>query len=126
MKRSRDPQEDEGYPTPEPEVSTGQTSGAKTTRATKITELDESAVDDEEDNTDHTFTMKCSLPPHRDVVSFNTYAEYEAHHNRTHTNRCVECGKNFPSEHLLNVHIEECHDAFAAVRREKGEHTVRS
>ncbi|KAI6090363.1 hypothetical protein F4821DRAFT_29508 [Hypoxylon rubiginosum] len=67
--------------------------------------------------------MKCSLPPHRDVVSFNTYAEYEAHHNRTHTNRCVECGKNFPSEHLLNVHIEECHDAFAAVRREKGEHT---
>ncbi|OTA95723.1 hypothetical protein M434DRAFT_393584 [Hypoxylon sp. CO27-5] len=67
--------------------------------------------------------MRCSLPPHRDVLSFKTYAEYEAHHNRTHMNRCVECGKNFPSEHLLNVHIEECHDVFAAVKRERGEHT---
>lgn len=122
MKRSRDPQEDEGYSTPEPEVSSERTSDTASSRATKITELDESAVDD---GPNPTFTMKCSLPPHRDVVSFRTYAEYEAHHNRTHTNRCVECGKNLPSEHLLNVHIEECHDAFAAVRREKGEHTVR-
>ncbi|XXH04627.1 Component of the SF3b subcomplex of the U2 snRNP [Hypoxylon texense] len=120
MKRSRDSQEDEGYSTPEPEVSSEKTSDTASPRATKITELDESAVDDSPDTT---FAMKCSLPPHRDVVSFRTYAEYEAHHNRTHTNRCVECGKNFPSEHLLNVHIEECHDAFAAVKREKGEHT---
>lgn len=67
--------------------------------------------------------MRCSLPPHRDVLSFKSYAEYESHHNKTHMNRCVECAKNFPSEHLLNIHIEECHDAFAAVRREKGEHT---
>ncbi|KAI1761458.1 hypothetical protein GGR53DRAFT_505570 [Hypoxylon sp. FL1150] len=123
MKRSRDPQEDEGYPTPEPEVSADKTSDAAGPRATKIAELDESAIDDSEDSFNHTFTMKCSLPPHRDVVSFKTYAEYEAHHNRTHTNRCVECGKNLPSEHLLGIHIEECHDAFAAVRREKGEHT---
>ncbi|KAK6843769.1 hypothetical protein PG987_004629 [Apiospora arundinis] len=28
-----------------------------------------------------------------------------------------------PSDHLLSVHIEEQHDAFAAVLREKGEHT---
>ncbi|KAI1777942.1 hypothetical protein F4818DRAFT_408497 [Hypoxylon cercidicola] len=120
MKRSRDPQEDEGYSTPESEDTSDKTSDAANPRATKITELDESAVDDD---TNHTFAMKCSLPPHRDVVSFKTYAEYEAHHNRTHTNRCIECGKNFPSDHLLNVHIEECHDAFAAVKREKGEHT---
>ncbi|KAI1450882.1 hypothetical protein F5Y02DRAFT_6608 [Annulohypoxylon stygium] len=127
MKRSREPEEDEESLSPEPEVRIISTSisGSASPREstalppTKITELDEHAVDD--DNTN--FTMKCSLPPHRDILSFRSYAEYEAHHNRTHTNRCVECRKNFPSDHLLNVHIEECHDVFAAVKRERGEHT---
>ncbi|KAI1393409.1 uncharacterized protein F4822DRAFT_384554 [Hypoxylon trugodes] len=126
MKRSREPEEDEESLSPEPEVSSEKASDGASPRPiglppTKITELDESAIDDDDDG--NTFAMKCSLPPHRDVMSFKTYAEYEAHHNGTHTNRCVECGRNFPSEHLLNVHIEECHDAFAAVKREKGEHT---
>ncbi|KAI1465276.1 uncharacterized protein F4812DRAFT_462119 [Daldinia caldariorum] len=128
MKRSREPEEDEQVSSPEPEASSGKISNSASPREVerlppaKITELDESAVDDADDE-NGTFIMKCSLPPHRDVLSFRTYTEYEAHHNRTHTNRCVECGKNFPSEHLLNVHIEEWHDAFAAVKREKGEHT---
>lgn len=127
MKRSREPDEDKDPSSPEPEVSSERTSDSPSPREieafppAKIAELDESAVDDD----NNTFTMRCSLPPHRDIMSFKTYAEYEAHHNKTHMNRCVECGKNFPSEHLLNIHIEECHDAFAAVRREKGEHTVR-
>lgn len=128
MKRSREPEEDEDHSSPEPEGSSDRISKSASPRValverfppTKITGLDESAVDDDSE----TFIMRCSLPPHRDVLSFKTYAEYEAHHNRTHMNRCVECSKNFPSEHLLNVHIEECHDAFAAVKREKGEHTV--
>ncbi|OTB00109.1 hypothetical protein M426DRAFT_15760 [Hypoxylon sp. CI-4A] len=125
MKRSREPEEDEESLSPEPDVSSVRTSNTASPREieglppTKITELDESAVDDETP----TFAMRCSLPPHRDIMSFKTYAEYEAHHHRNHMNRCVECGKNFPSDHLLNVHIEECHDAFAAVKREKGEHT---
>ncbi|OTB20681.1 hypothetical protein K445DRAFT_313172 [Daldinia sp. EC12] len=127
MKRSREPEED-ALSSPEPEASSDKISNSASPREVeplppaKITELDESAVDDDDDE-NGTFIMKCSLPPHRDVLSFRTYTEYEAHHNRTHMNRCVECGKNFPSEHLLNVHIEECHDAFAAVKREKGEHT---
>ncbi|KAI0180510.1 hypothetical protein GGR52DRAFT_588092 [Hypoxylon sp. FL1284] len=140
MKRSRDPQEDEAYPASESDVtSDGRTPDIRSPeivadglRPRKIKEIDESAIDDDEGDDDsntttatnnRTFIMKCSLPPHRDVMSFKTYAEYEAHHHQTHTNRCVECSKNFPSEHLLTVHIEECHDAFAAVRREKGEHT---
>ncbi|KAI8962479.1 hypothetical protein F5Y11DRAFT_191438 [Daldinia sp. FL1419] len=126
MKRSREPEDD--LSSPESGVSSEKISNSASPREieslppTKITELDDSAVDDNNDD-DNTFIMKCSLPPHRDVLSFRTYTEYEAHHNRTHTNRCVECGKNFPSEHLLNVHIEEWHDAFAAVKRDKGEHT---
>ncbi|KAI5867953.1 hypothetical protein GGS23DRAFT_591762 [Durotheca rogersii] len=126
MKRSREPDEGGDYSSPEPEsipsraTPDGSTSPreAAAIPPAKIAELDESAV-----NTTDTFAMRCSLPPHREVLSFKTYAEYESHHNRTHTNRCVECGKNLPSEYLLNVHIEECHDVFVAVKREKGEHT---
>ncbi|KAJ4262199.1 hypothetical protein NW757_000464 [Fusarium falciforme] len=67
--------------------------------------------------------MRCNLPPHREPLAFKTYDEYEVHYNKSHTNRCLECRKNFPSEHLLNVHIEECHDPLVTVKREKGEHT---
>ncbi|KAJ2980203.1 hypothetical protein NUW58_g7009 [Xylaria curta] len=116
MKRSREPEE-------EPQNGLGSLDdlnrledGAQP--ATKITELDESAVDTSSD-----IAMRCSLPPHREALSFTTYGDYEAHYNKSHTNRCAECHKNFPSEHLLNVHFEDCHDVFAAVRREKGEHT---
>ncbi|KAI0400878.1 hypothetical protein F4802DRAFT_468467 [Xylaria palmicola] len=86
--------------------------------ATKIPELDESAVDTGSD-----VAMRCSLPPHREALTFTTYGDYEAHYGKAHTNRCAECRKNFPSEHLLNVHFEDCHDVFLAVKREKGEHT---
>ncbi|KAK3313852.1 hypothetical protein B0H66DRAFT_537105 [Apodospora peruviana] len=67
--------------------------------------------------------IRCSLPPHQESLVFTTYQEYEAHYNQTHTNRCLECRKNFPSAHLLGLHIEEVHDAFAAVKRDRGERT---
>ena len=70
--------------------------------------------------------MKCSLPGHAESLSFTSYDEYQTHYQKSHTNRCLECRGNFPSAHLLGVHIEECHDSFVAVKREKGEHTVRS
>ncbi|KAI1505564.1 zinc finger protein [Biscogniauxia marginata] len=117
MKRSREPEE-EASPEPAVGLFHGVTSQEAGLPASKITELDESAIDTSED-----VAMRCSLPPHREVMSFGTYGEYEAHYSKTHTNRCVECRKNFPSEHLLNVHFEDCHDVFAAVKREKGEHT---
>ena len=72
-------------------------------------------------NTDAT-AMTCLL--HRTKLTFGSYQEYESHYNKEHVNRCLECRKNFPSAHLLALHIEECHDAFAAAKREKGEHTV--
>ncbi|KAK6217805.1 hypothetical protein LQW54_003314 [Pestalotiopsis sp. IQ-011] len=97
-------------------------SPAAEVRVSKITELDESAVDELNSSA---AAMSCSLPGHREPLSFRTYTEYEAHYIKAHTNRCSECRKNFPSDHLLNVHIEECHDSFAAVLREKGEHTKR-
>lgn len=68
--------------------------------------------------------MHCSLPPHRETLSFASYEEYEVHYNQAHVNRCLECRKNFPTGHFLNLHIEENHDALVSVRRERGEKTV--
>ncbi|KAI8628697.1 hypothetical protein F5Y19DRAFT_485499 [Xylariaceae sp. FL1651] len=116
MKRSREPEEE--YPKDPIGLPDGLRLEEIAHPATKITELDELAVDTSSD-----IAMRCSLPPHREVLPFTTYSDYEAHYNKSHTNRCVECHKNFPSEHLLNIHFEDCHDVFAAVKREKGEHT---
>lgn len=68
--------------------------------------------------------MYCSLPPHRETLSFTSYEEYEVHYNQAHVNRCLECRKNFPTGHFLNLHIEENHDALVSVRKERGEKTV--
>jgi hypothetical protein len=68
--------------------------------------------------------MRCSLPPHRQTLNFASFEEYDVHYAKTHVNRCVECRKNFPTEHFLNLHIEENHDALVSVRRERGEKTV--
>ncbi len=68
--------------------------------------------------------MRCSLPPHRGILTFNSYEEYDVHYAKTHVNRCLECRKNFPTEHFLNIHIEENHDSLFSVRRERGERTV--
>lgn len=71
-----------------------------------------------------TVVMRCSLPPHRETVSFATFEDYEIHHAKTHVNRCVECRRNFPTAHFLNLHQEENHDPLVAVLRERGERTV--
>ncbi|KAJ5462857.1 Zinc fingerC2H2 [Penicillium sp. IBT 31633x] len=67
--------------------------------------------------------MHCSLPPHRETLSFASYEEYEVHYLQSHVNRCSECSRNFPTGHLLNLHIEENHDPLAAARRARGEKT---
>ncbi|KAJ5575759.1 Zinc finger C2H2 [Penicillium sp. DV-2018c] len=68
--------------------------------------------------------MHCSLPPHRETLSFTSYEDYEVHYLQSHVNRCSECSKNFPTSHLLNLHIEENHDPLAAARRARGDKTV--
>ncbi|KAL1954684.1 hypothetical protein VTO42DRAFT_836 [Malbranchea cinnamomea] len=67
--------------------------------------------------------MKCTLPPHRTSYSFSNYEDYEVHYKQYHVNRCSECGKNFPSERFLTLHIEENHDSLMEARRAKGEKT---
>ncbi|KAH8673816.1 hypothetical protein BX600DRAFT_456263 [Xylariales sp. PMI_506] len=125
MKRSREPEEAEAAAESPAfqggEVASPSTSYPTLPTASKIPQLDEWAVDDTSPLS--TATMRCSLPGHKGPLVFKSYTEYETHYAKVHSNRCTECRKNFPSEHLLNIHIEECHDAFAAVLRDKGEHT---
>lgn len=127
MKRSREPGQGPGTDIAQQSAEirdpSTDTSGFREElqRPAKLVGLDQDSHDD------HVVLveMKCSLPPHRDTLIFNSYSEYEAHYNKDHMNRCHECHKNFPSAHLLNVHIEEFHDPLVIIRREKGEHTVR-
>lgn len=117
MKRSREPEEEAEPNTPTSDLGPASREGSQP--ASKVVGLDPA-----ENSSRSGVAMRCSLPPHTEVLVFRTYDEFETHYNNSHTNRCLECKKSFPSQYLLDLHHEECHDAFSAVRREKGEHTV--
>ncbi|KAL8805470.1 MAG: hypothetical protein Q9182_001925 [Xanthomendoza sp. 2 TL-2023] len=69
--------------------------------------------------------MKCSLAPHPDTITFNTFKDFEVHYAQYHSNRCSECHKNFPTEHFLGLHISENHDPLVAARKVREEKTKR-
>jgi hypothetical protein len=84
----------------------------------KIVHLDaDSAISDQP------AVMRCSLPPHQ-PLSFESFEAYDVHYQKTHTNRCSECQKNFPDEHFLHLHIAENHDPINDAKRDQGERTV--
>lgn len=116
MKRSREPEDnlDSDSETSQHEVSLRPVS--KYTELDLIAEQDTKQLD--------TAAMRCFLPPHQEPQSFRSYEEYESHYQNFHAHRCLECRKNFPSQHLLGVHIEECHDPLVVIKRDRGEHTV--
>jgi len=124
-KRSR---EDFEHSIPEPEYVGDPTNLEPSVESSEQTEhASESAKIVHMDSSGETpppIAMKCSLPPHRQAISFTSHEEYEIHYNKNHVNRCLECRKNFPTEHFLSLHIEENHDALVSVRKERGEKTV--
>jgi hypothetical protein len=120
MKRSRESEEDSGSEPDSLDAPRAAQSDLSLRHVSKITELDIAVLDDEEPGVE----MKCFLPPHKEPLTFDSYEEYESHYRSYHTHRCLDCRKNFPSEHLLNVHIEEWHDPLVVVKRDRGEHTV--
>lgn len=90
---------------------------------------------------------ECSLPGHARPLSFASVAAFEAHYYAEHAFRCTaplhhytranslagrrradestpRCGKTFPSEHLLALHVDECHSTLTAQRQERGEKIV--
>lgn len=67
--------------------------------------------------------MHCSLPPHREPLEFASIEDFETHYAKDHSNRCVSCGKNFPTAHFLALHIDENHNTFREALQAKGEKT---
>ncbi|KAI6250589.1 hypothetical protein HI914_00646 [Erysiphe necator] len=64
--------------------------------------------------------MYCSLLPHRHTLKFDSFEEYNVHYAKEHTNRCLVCFKNFPTDHLLSLHIEENHNSLFVIKKERG------
>lgn len=115
MKRSREPEEDCG-----PSSTTEQ--DVEIIPVSKFLGLD--VADGSQPASIPDFT--CSLPGHGPGLCLPTYEEYESHYHKAHENRCIDCRKNFPSSHLLNLHIGEFHDALTELRKEKGNSIVSS
>ncbi|KAL4957759.1 hypothetical protein BDW69DRAFT_155547 [Aspergillus filifer] len=74
-------------------------------------------------NSEEQEVMRCTLPPHTHPLTFTSYDDYEVHYRQSHVNRCTQCGRNFPTDLFLNLHIEENHDSLVAARRGRGEKT---
>ena len=65
----------------------------------------------------HGVAIRCTLPPHQ-PMSFLTQSDFETHYHKNHANRCSACGKNFPTEHYMNLHIAENHDPINEVLKQ--------
>ena len=63
--------------------------------------------------------IECSFPPHG-PTGFSSFEQYEIHYQKEHVNRCIECDKNFPSAHYLQLHQTENHDPINEIRRVRG------
>ncbi|KAF3771435.1 hypothetical protein M406DRAFT_32736 [Cryphonectria parasitica EP155] len=113
MKRTRHAEDDDN-------ASSASDQDVATALASKIVTLDNSDTGPEATTT-ATTVIQCSLPGHTPGLRFSSYRDYEGHYNTVHTNRCLECRRNFPTSHVLDLHILEQHDALAKIRREKGE-----
>lgn len=67
-------------------------------------------------------TIKCTIPPcHVNLVQFDSYLAYEAHVITFHNHVCQQCRRRFPSNQFLEIHIDENHNPFWQLARDKGE-----
>eukprot|EP00088_Acartia_fossae_P050969 TRINITY_DN5721_c0_g1_i12.p1 TRINITY_DN5721_c0_g1~~TRINITY_DN5721_c0_g1_i12.p1 ORF type:complete len:500 (-),score=128.88 TRINITY_DN5721_c0_g1_i12:746-2245(-) len=61
--------------------------------------------------------FQCSAPGCREM--FSQVYESEAHYRAVHVFSCSVCRKSLPSNHLLDLHIQEGHDSFFSAMAEK-------
>ncbi|KAF1985148.1 hypothetical protein K402DRAFT_334902 [Aulographum hederae CBS 113979] len=66
--------------------------------------------------------ITCHYPGHP-PWRFYALEDYELHVKQRHTHICHECEKNFPTSHILELHLAEFHDPFNALKRERGDKT---
>lgn len=46
-------------------------------------------------------------------------SQHEAHYETSHRNRCSACGRSFPTNRLLDLHLSEVHDSFFKAMAER-------
>jgi len=86
-------------------------------------------VDDDMDfiidsmNAIHIEEFQCSVKGCNE--KFENPLHYNRHFDIMHKFRCEDCSKNFPSNYLLGLHIDETHDSFFKTRLENGESVYR-
>ncbi|KAF9179102.1 hypothetical protein BGZ51_007251 [Haplosporangium sp. Z 767] len=78
---------------------------------------------DEEKHSHRLASQGCHLGHCHGEQTFSTLAAYEHHYETNHRYICQACGKFFPSEKWLDLHIREVHDILIRIRRERGEKT---
>ncbi|KAJ2700712.1 hypothetical protein FB645_004886 [Coemansia sp. IMI 203386] len=67
----------------------------------------------------------CEQPPCIGSVLCPNLLAYERHYDQMHRNVCLSCYAILPSAHWLDLHIDECHDAFFAVRAQRNDSVFR-
>ncbi|KAJ1817397.1 hypothetical protein LPJ75_001728, partial [Coemansia sp. RSA 2598] len=63
----------------------------------------------------------CEQPPCMGAVFCPSLLAYERHYDQMHRYVCSSCRAVLPSSHWLDLHIEECHDAFFEARAKRGD-----
>ncbi|KAJ2763888.1 hypothetical protein IWQ57_005395, partial [Coemansia nantahalensis] len=63
----------------------------------------------------------CHDPPCHGSVACPSTRAFERHYDQVHRNCCHECGAVLPSAHWLDLHIQECHDAYFRARVARGD-----
>ncbi|CAZ84728.1 unnamed protein product [Tuber melanosporum] len=74
-------------------------------------------------SSEQTPSISCFLPPGCSGEPFASHEQFETHYIQAHSNRCHECGRNFPSLRFLDLHIAENHDPLTELKRERGDKT---
>ncbi|XP_064096949.1 zinc finger protein 511-like isoform X2 [Macrobrachium nipponense] len=74
-------------------------------------------LDDENVLHDDYGPIICSIPQCKQ--SFDTVAEHAAHQRICHSFMCSSCHNSFPTDHLLDLHLQEVHDSYFFVMAQK-------
>ncbi|OWB86659.1 binding protein [[Candida] boidinii] len=70
-----------------------------------------------------TSSIKCTLTPKciRENITLSSQDQFEIHYLTNHSNICSVCHKRFPNERILELHIDENHNPFNALRISNGD-----
>ncbi|KAF9928876.1 hypothetical protein BGZ67_006726 [Mortierella alpina] len=90
-----------------------------------IPDLNDSDDDTRTEYSHRLTVQRCHLGKCHGELTFSSPAAYEHHYEINHRHICETCGKPFPGEKWLELHIHEVHNILVKIKREKGEKTYR-